>query len=99
MDELPFAIGALNLTTEQFERLTPREYRAKRKGFTEYERNKTIQQSWLIGAMVGRAMGASEKNPYPTLEELMGNKTQTETDEELFEKAAENGIDIPEGVL
>lgn len=94
LDELPYALGVLGLTTEQFIKMTLREYVAKKE---TYEKNQ-IYQIWLMGAMIGRAFCASEEHPYPTLEELLNPQPEL-TNKELFELAQSKGILIPEGVL
>jgi len=85
----------------EFGSLTFGEYKAKKKGFFENQNNFLKQQSWLIGMMAAKAIGASKKYPYPPLDKFISNEEikQEETDEELFELAQEKGIEIPEGVI
>jgi hypothetical protein len=97
--ELPYAMGVLNLSYDEFYNMTPFEYQIKSRGFIEHQEKMMIQNSWLFGLTVGMAFGASKENPYPSLLEFeqMLKKPQ-ETDEELFEIAKEKGIEIPEGM-
>lgn len=94
-----FAYGVLEMSPDEFGRLTPGELKAKIKGFNDHY----YQTIWFSGLMVGKAMGASDKYPYPSfldfVNQLKGEETREETDKELFELAQEKGIVIPEGVV
>jgi hypothetical protein len=94
MDELPYALGVLLLSPDEFGKLTPKEYEAKKEG---NEKNQLFNV-WLMAVMFGRAMNSSKENPYPSLEEFMNPQPRL-SDEELFELAKEKGIEIPEGVI
>jgi hypothetical protein len=97
---LPDALGIFGLTTEQLEAMTIREYKAKRKGFFEYQNTQLKQQAWLIGLMTAKGVNASKKQPYPSLDEFMNvNREEETTDEELFQLAQEKGVIIPEGMV
>ncbi|HYH05384.1 MAG TPA: hypothetical protein VEC37_20000 [Bacillota bacterium] len=102
MDELPFALGRLGLTTEEFAAMTPREYQAKCKGYFDalkFQNQLMLQQVWLTGLMVGRAMAVSEENPYPSFEEFAQEPAEEEPEEDLFRLAQAKGIAIPKGAL
>jgi hypothetical protein len=103
---LPDALGIFGLTTEQLEAMTIREYKAKREGFFEYQNAQLKQQAWLIGLMSMRGFNASEKQPYPSLDEFMNVNHEKETinedettNKELFQLAQEKGVIIPEGMV
>jgi hypothetical protein len=74
--------------------MTKGEFHRALKGFYEHEQ----RVIWLMGIMNGKAFGASEKYPYPTLEEFMNPKESPPepTDEEIFDLAKEKGIEVPE---
>lgn len=92
-------MGVLNLSLDEFHRMTLFEYRMKCQGFYEHNQKMMIQNAWLTGLAVGRAFGASKENPYPSLDEFTAElTTPPETDEELFEIAKEKGIEVPEGM-
>jgi len=99
-------LGIFGLTTEQLEAMTIREYKAKRKGFFEYQNMQLKQQAWLIGLMTARGVNASKKQPYPSLDEFMNVNREEETideeettNKELFRLAQEKGVIIPEGMV
>jgi len=92
-------MGVLNLSLDEFYQMTIFEYRMKCQGFNEHNQKMMIQSAWLTGLAVGRALGASEKNPYPSLDEFTAElTTRPETDKDLFEMAKEKGIEVPEGM-
>jgi hypothetical protein len=84
----------LGLTPKELGDLTPAEYQIKCQGFEDNQR----QMAWLNGNMVLMAFNASKECPYPSLEEFMNPQPKL-SDEELFKKAKEKGIEIPEGVI
>jgi hypothetical protein len=92
-------MGVLNLSLDEFHRMTLFEYRMKCQGFNEHNQKMMIQNAWLTGLAVGRVFSVSEKNPYPSLDEFTAElTTPPETDEDLFEIAKQKGIEVPEGM-
>jgi hypothetical protein len=92
-------MGVLNLSLDEFHRMTLFEYRMKCQGFNEHNQKMMIQNAWLTGLAVGRVFSVSEKNPYPSLDEFTAElTTPPETDEDLFKIAKEKGIEVPEGM-
>ena len=79
--------------------MTKGEFQQALKGYCEHNQKMMIQNAWLTGLMVGRAFAASEKKPYPSLDEFTAElTTPPETDKDLFKMAKEKGIEVPEGM-
>lgn len=103
---MPFALGTLRLTIEQFDEMTPREYRAICKGYYDNQKNEFERiryQAWMNGISVLYAIGVnfSKETKYPSFDKFMNNNNKKEemSDKELFKLAQEKGVKIPEGVV
>jgi hypothetical protein len=85
----------MGMSPYEFYDMTFAEYQYKIQGF----RNHEMSITWLNAIMIAKAVWASKKDPYPTLEEFMNPKESPPelTDEEIFDLAKKQGIEVPEG--
>jgi hypothetical protein len=92
----------LNLTPDQFGKMTPGEFHKKIQGFYDYQKQQVeinqklaLYQAWHIGYFCAYSFGGMKD--YPKLKDILSNEPKQETEEDLFELAKEKGIEVPEG--
>jgi hypothetical protein len=88
-------LGVLNLSPQEFLKLTLAEYRAKVKGFSEYEQSKAIANrfnAWWIG----RCFCGKGYPEWDKFNAMFSGEDQKETsDEENIEEAKKLGLKGP----